>query len=1054
MVVAVYYQFGLGAVALLLRFIDKPCRRCAHSCLSCFGRCARRCGLGKKGCCTPLLQKLSPVLTSCPCKLVAALLFSVLWVLAKWRLRWYWFHLAMQVGFLYREMQIIAYYHEHEGVMHWEVIAAHTSMWLALLLVCSECWRYSTVRDSKRSAEAIDQVLDMVLLPVNYGFFCSLCVRILKLQGNHQAREMVNALLESADIWEAWALWSVLGLFVRVVEFNASQDANRRHDVDYQRFITHFKGLSLQGVKLWVMILFVTIVFNVMMEGVVSILAPTWCFHTYNACQTCEEWYSANYKLAASSVLYILCCFALVFVFTFERVFQEYLHDIKPVWKFWGVKGVVSVTYFQYLVLNYGLRLGPADATLWHCLLCCIEMPLLSILHSTKAYPCREGEEWVAELLKTCQRKELEEEGDLSLKDALSDVSAGAAAAGEEVLGRELSPAGPSGEGEGDEPRQVELLPRGFGADGGEEESAREIGDGAHPSANIRRRVSGGSFSERAPEVGSTATHIMLWLISCYFSVRFILWLVPLERDLEEVSPIWNFTCAQEGSLETFIRERKDTSHWLLPDATLSQWRTGLPLCSTALLACDRGFSGNVSVKCGSDGHYQPIASCVASACGKPPDLPHAAVSFADKAIYEFTQGVKISYVCNTGYLGNPIAECGKEAIGFYTVEGNCSEVVCGRPPAVDDANPLTSGEADIFRMGQVVHYQCLTDYVGSPTANCTAEGRYLILGDRCMKSCGTPPTLEHAIPDYGTDVARRGFVEGVKIQYQCSPGFGGGIAAICGSDGKYQVSGHCEAVCGHPVDFRHAKPVLPENDTHHWKVGRRVPYQCEPGYEGNPVAECGSDGNWILANLSECVYTGCSDVGAYLTTVLGDKWQDHVAQTSAMNTTAESANDVLVFMCKGGLVGQPITTCLKGQWNLTGTCEQASTTLGCKCKRDWYACSGAFKKDCRLWHGCDLRASGRYGYCEVEESSCPSVASSAWGVPPAWDYCTDGDASTSWAEQASVSGGASGAAWVGAVLPASLLLLAMLCTVVWLIKSPERWQAAARRPWTAGNRT
>ena len=44
---------------------------------------------------------------------------------------------------------------------------------------------------------------------------------------------------------------------------------------------------------------------------------------------------------AASAVNFILCSFALAFVFTFEHTFNEYLHRIGPFWKFWGVKGVV-----------------------------------------------------------------------------------------------------------------------------------------------------------------------------------------------------------------------------------------------------------------------------------------------------------------------------------------------------------------------------------------------------------------------------------------------------------------------------------------------------------------------------------------------------------------------------------------------------------------------------------------------------------------------------------------------------------------------------------------
>ena len=46
---------------------------------------------------------------------------------------------------------------------------------------------------------------------------------VLNTKENH---EMVMATVDSADIWESWALWSVLQLFVTVVDYKSKLQAD------------------------------------------------------------------------------------------------------------------------------------------------------------------------------------------------------------------------------------------------------------------------------------------------------------------------------------------------------------------------------------------------------------------------------------------------------------------------------------------------------------------------------------------------------------------------------------------------------------------------------------------------------------------------------------------------------------------------------------------------------------------------------------------------------------------------------------------------------------
>lgn len=1067
MVSVVFYQFGLGLFAFILRFGDWPVRKCIARCKVCFVRCYNC--LCCKVASTPSAEdsliegsqsrEVKLVQRSClgrfVCGLIMVILAPIVFCVSRLRIRWYWFHLAMQVGFLSREFVIIS---QLDG---WDVqmAVAHGSIWFCVLIVLWECWRFSKVRISLRTAAAVDEVLDMVLLPVNYGFVCSLCVRILKLQPDHQNRTLVSAVMESADIWEAWALWSVLELFVRVVEVTSSRDKRRQGDTEYLEAVKAFKSLSLQGVKSWVFILTLTIMVNVFMKGIVGVLAPTLCFSMTKSCHSCEDWYVSNVETAAESVLFILCSFALVFVFTFERVFSEALHDIQPFWKFWGVKGVVSVTYFQWLVIKYGLSYDETHLYLLHTFLCCVEMPLLAILHATCAYPY--GKPWLKVLLETAirsrdaarQRWLVRSTSQRRLSTIItSSVDAAAldteeaqlprdpdAIAAQEALeeeeDRDLS------EQELQEKEQEELRQE-------EDEERERAGDSMHSAvsrATASHAVLGASMQLEAQAPGpssftaplredqgvgaagfvsdticmqgplqglemqkyddccSTVFYLILWVFICIGSVQFIQYLVPAEFDIKESQPVYELTCNNEAFLDAYVREmvQHQHLHWELTEDVQDKFKRGVPMCSVATLACQYGYYGAPNISCTPEGNYSHTGTCVPSECGPPPVLPHASVNWGGSDV---KWGMKVRYDCNTGFVGSPVATCGKTVIGEYAVEGHCEEVVCSALPGIPNAQPLVNSSADRFRLGTTVHYQCdeghLPDPEEGPSAHCGDGGLYSVRGI-CKTECGPPPDLDFAVPEYDQEVGRRGFTAGTKIDYICGVGHGGNVSAICEDDGNYTVRGKCVIICAPPLGLAHAK-VLLDGDTlahHPWSVGERVAYRCDPGFKGRPLSQCQEDGQWTfdVSSGTDCNYEGCPPVADFLTSAVGPEWREEMREQEVLNITPDGRGDVRMFACLPGRLGQPMASCQQGNWSIRGSCAPSTTAAGCKCKVEWPLCDGWMQSNCQAWYGCNVRASEPYGWCQVDPDSCPESSEDSFGQKPTWDYCVDGPHEVTW---------------------------------------------------------
>jgi len=90
---------------------------------------------------------------------------------------------------------------------------------------------------------------------------------------------------------------------------------------------------------------------------------------------------------------FFTCSIALFAIWTYERTFSDLLHPMKPFWKFWGVKGLLSVGWLQGLTLTivgfaaaHGRWADETFRTFLNFHLVCVEAFLLACLN-VFAYP-------------------------------------------------------------------------------------------------------------------------------------------------------------------------------------------------------------------------------------------------------------------------------------------------------------------------------------------------------------------------------------------------------------------------------------------------------------------------------------------------------------------------------------------------------------------------------------------------------------------------------------------------------------------------------------------
>lgn len=881
MATVIFAHFGASTLGLVLRTQSRPFLRCVSRCVHCLRRCC---------CCT----KSEPVPVE-----------------SNWGLKWYWFHLSAQVAFALRELIVTSSLR-----WTWELIFVNSAYWLTLAITIREVWCFSTVRrGSETTKVAVDGLLDMLLLPVNIMFFCDVCVRVLLLQPESQLAGMVPVIIECGDIYEAFALWSVLKLFVQVVQAEMGSDQGS------VRSFKAFKAISLQGVKAWVWIQTAAVVLKLALRGIVAVYIPTLCYWASKSCTSCETWYEENVATALTAVTFLLCSFAIMFVFYFESGYRNQLEKTEPLWKFLGVKGIVSVTYFQWLVIS-------ALASFWHwpeskmylvhCLLYASWMPLLAIVHTFLAYPfyrfaSNESAPWLVSWLRTLQQEpEVPEdpEGVAELEqremEAEATVSPASAMCESEVARPDACDT---------EIQNTDAMTPSTGID-----DSRTQGLLSPPDARGRDASQGNNLSQLrvAFRAWSTIFHILVGLFACFVSFKALLTLIPVDH-LELDEPLRNISCSGQGDLAHFLETRSDLHFDLLND-TVQRWSSPgvagawLPLCSQTLLGCAPGHfhtpDSTPSLSCSAKGFYTWQGSCGAISCGAPPPLPHATPRMSDIKRQNWTYGVTIHYDCDKpGYWGSLSAHC--NVTGTWIVEGACVEVTCSTPPMVPHAQALWDPSEGNVSTGIVVRYQCDEMYNGTPTASCGDDGMYMVSG-RCRRECGPPPKVDHAAPRFNNSDVEGGWFVGMRCPYVCNPGYHGFVTAVCEEGGNYSVSGHCAPVlCGAPPKLPKAAARMEDVTKQNFSFGALVHYTClKPRYRGRLLARCLPTSRWEINGSCQEVTCGQPPVLSHASLLEPEP-----------NVTAGT---VVRYQCDETYNGTPSATCgYDGQYVTVGRCRK-----------------------------------------------------------------------------------------------------------------------------------
>ncbi|CAD7932237.1 unnamed protein product [Amoebophrya sp. A25] len=156
------------------------------------------------------------------------------------------------------------------------------------------------------------------------------------------------------------------------------------------RAVTSFQRFCLAVLQLYVLFSMLSNILEVMVKGILGIHFPTLCPYILQTCEySCITFWDDNVGPYQALIISLLCTAAIYCVFVFEGAFHGELSLLDPYWKFFGVKGVVSVTWTQWLVIRYaifGFYLQ-FEAYYFYAFLCVMEIPILTIIHAFFAYP-------------------------------------------------------------------------------------------------------------------------------------------------------------------------------------------------------------------------------------------------------------------------------------------------------------------------------------------------------------------------------------------------------------------------------------------------------------------------------------------------------------------------------------------------------------------------------------------------------------------------------------------------------------------------------------------
>jgi len=275
----------------------------------------------------------------------------------------------------------------------WVVWLALTSpLWLVLTFIFSgyhtlthvkQVFKHGTGRISKHILH--DKAIQIIALPTMYALmsFKSVC-RMLQVtindrtgalalvtddEGHHTwagRKEFLSTLYEAnfsvADLYEAWALYHFAMLAIKVISDFGDAESTRLEEKgkknepggiteEVHKMSNNLAGgiheLTAQGIYGFVTVCILQSAFNLGMTG------PEFYgwISAEQAVHLKEKAAAAGLKYALKGAGLLASSMAITNVVTVEVSFHDWLHEFSPASKFWSTKVLVSLAFFQSLIL-------------------------------------------------------------------------------------------------------------------------------------------------------------------------------------------------------------------------------------------------------------------------------------------------------------------------------------------------------------------------------------------------------------------------------------------------------------------------------------------------------------------------------------------------------------------------------------------------------------------------------------------------------------------------------------------------------------------------------
>eukprot|EP00929_Paragymnodinium_shiwhaense_P046249 TRINITY_DN23544_c0_g1_i1.p1 TRINITY_DN23544_c0_g1~~TRINITY_DN23544_c0_g1_i1.p1 ORF type:complete len:456 (+),score=52.52 TRINITY_DN23544_c0_g1_i1:282-1649(+) len=236
-----------------------------------------------------------------------------------------------------------------------------------------------------RQPTEADPVALILAVPVTYGICAVHALRVLTMSKDDAWS--AEAMMDAAELFTSLALYAFQGLLVLYVDQGLRPGLHIGNSIVVDVAAVEGEALELRRrlqklVEVGIMqYIFLTFTFNT-----IEVSAKAWDYWYPTSCTTAlsrvaatwfprhnisiseaEDWslrrqHSIHGSAACADVWnaislllvvaeWFTCCIALFAIWTYEQSFADFLHPMKPFWKFWGVKGLLSVQWLQTSLL-------------------------------------------------------------------------------------------------------------------------------------------------------------------------------------------------------------------------------------------------------------------------------------------------------------------------------------------------------------------------------------------------------------------------------------------------------------------------------------------------------------------------------------------------------------------------------------------------------------------------------------------------------------------------------------------------------------------------------